>query len=123
MLNKYTVAITTDGSGDATVYLGSCIRGRIVAIKYEPGDIDTNADLVITGAISGVAILTKANCGTSDVWFYPRALANKVADGAASAITEVPVWVYQERVKVVVDQGDNAKTGAITLWVDEPVVG
>ena len=123
MLNEYSATITTDGSGDATVYLGSRIRGRIIAIKYVPGTIDTNADLVITGDTSGVAILSKLNAGASTVWYYPLAKSNQVSDGAASSITEVPVWIYNERVKVVVDQGTATKAGSITLWVDEPVIG
>lgn len=123
MLIEYTVTITTNGSGAATVYLGSRIRGRIVALKYAPGTIDTGGDLTITGETSAIPILTKANAGTSDVWFFPVAAANKVADGAASSLTEVPVWLYNERVKVVVAQGGDTKTGTMTLWVDEPVVG
>ena len=123
MLNEYTKTILVDGSGDATVYLGSVIRGRIIAIKYEPGTLSTNTDLVITGETSAVAILTKANCGTSDVWFFPVAVASKVADGGASTLTEVPVYLFKERVKVVVDEGGAAGLGAITLWVDEPVIG
>ena len=129
MLNEYTETITTHVSaGTATVYVSSNrqdgkIHGRIVAIKYEPGTIDTNADLTITGETSAVPVLTKANAGTSTVWYYPLAKSNQVSDGAASAITEVPVWLYNERLKVAVAQGDNSKVGAITLYVDEPVVG
>jgi len=123
MLNQYTVTITTNESGAATVYLGSCIRGQIVAFKYAPGTIATGATLTLTGETSAVAILTKANAGTSTVWFYPMAAGNKVADGAASSLTEVPVWLYKERVKVVVASGGDTMTGTITLWVDEPVIG
>lgn len=119
MIVEYTVAITTAADQTATVYLGSVIRGRVIAIKYEPGDIATGADLTITGETTGVAILTKANAGTSDVWYYPLAISNQVTDGAASAISEVPVWVYKERIKVAVAQGGVSKTGAITVYVDE----
>src|SRR3989304_5077435 len=119
ILNQYTATITTDADGGATVYLGSRIRGQIVAIKYEPGTIDTGADLTITGETSGIAILTKANAGTSNVWYFPVAAANKVADGAATTLTEVSVWLYCERAKVVMVQGGATKIGAITLWVDE----
>jgi len=88
-------------------------------IKYAPGTLDTGADLTITGETSGVPILTKADAGTSTVFYYPRAAANKVADGAASSLTEVEVWVLEERIKVVVAQGGASATGTITVWVDE----
>lgn len=123
MLNEYTATITTDGSGDATVYLGSEIRGRILAIKYEPGTLDNGADLAFTGETSEQPVLTKANAGGSDVWYYPLAPANKMADGSASSLTEVELWLYKERLKLVVAQGGDTKEGTVTLWVDEPVIG
>ena len=119
MLNEYSATLTTDGSGDCTAYLGSVVRGRVHAIKYVPGTIDTNGDLTITGETTSVAILTKANAGTSTVWYYPFAAGNKVADGAASTISESPVYVYKERIKVVVAQGGATAAGSITVYVDE----
>lgn len=119
MLMQYVETITTDADGAATVYLGSVIRGRIVAIKYAPGTIATGADLTITGETSGIAILTKANAGTSTVWFNPLAIPHKVADGSAFTDFGVDIWLYRERVKVVVAEGGNTFTGTISLWVDE----
>ena len=119
MLIQYTATITTHVSdGSATSYLGSCIRGRVVAIKYDPGSIATGAGLTITGETTGVVVLIKASAGTAIVWYYPVAAANKVADGSA-ATAEVEVWLYNERLKVVVASGGNSKTGTITLYVDE----
>lgn len=123
MLNQYTATITTNGSGAATVNLGSRIRGRIIAIKYVPGTIDTGATLTFTGSESGVPVLTKASAGTSTVWYYPMAAANKVADGSASTISESEVWLYQEALNLVVASGGDTKSGTVTLWVDEPVSG
>lgn len=119
MLFSYTETITTATGGAATVYLGHKIRGRVVAIKYAPGTIATGATLTITGETSEVAVLTKANAGTSTVWYYPVAAAHKVADGGASTLTEVPVCLFQERLKVAVTSGGDAKVGAITLYTDE----
>ena len=123
MLNQYTATITTNADGAATVYLGSRIRGQIQAILYAPGTLATGADLTITGETTGVPVLTKANAGVDNLWFRPMAPASKVADGAASTLTECPVWLYLERLKVVVAEGGNAGVGTITLWVDEPVDG
>lgn len=119
MLKEYTATLTVDGSGDGTAYAGSRITGRVHAIKYVPGTIDTNGDLTISGETTGVPILTKANAGTSPVWYYPMAAANKVDDAAASSLTEVPVYVLKERIKIVVAQGGASTTGTITFYVDE----
>ena len=119
MLHQYTISITTDADGAATVYSSRKITGRVVALKYAPGTIDTGAGLVVTGETTEVAVLTKASAGTSNVWYYPLAVSNQVADGAASAISEVPVWLHSERLKVVVASGGNAASGEISLFIDE----
>lgn len=117
MLQQTTTAIATDGSGDATVYLGSKMRGLLLALKYTPGSIETGADITITGETSGIPILTKENAGTSDVFFYPRALANAVADGAAGTNSQEYIPLAEERIKVVVANGGDSKEGSITaVW-------
>lgn len=117
----YQQNFTVDASGDAVVYFGKRISGRVIAIKYEPGSsgIDTNGDLTLTGEDSGVPILTKANAGTSTVWFYPRALANKNTDGAAATDFLVDIFVFSERIKLVVAQGGNATSGSMTIYTEE----
>tara|TARA_R100000808_G_scaffold8956_2_gene24947 strand:+ start:9133 stop:9504 length:372 start_codon:yes stop_codon:yes gene_type:complete len=115
MLFETSVEITTDSGGDATVYLGSNLRGFVMSIRYEPGTLATGADLTITGENSGVPILTVTNGGTSNVAYYPRALVNQVADAAAASTGTELIPLVDDRVKVVVAQGGNAVTGTITL--------
>lgn len=117
IFHKITAAIVTDGSGDATVYLGSKIRGMVLTIKYLPGTIATGADLVITGETSGIPILTEANLGTSNVFRYPRAPHNAVSDGAAGTTGTELIPIIGERIKVVVDEGGATKTGSIEVYI------
>jgi hypothetical protein len=121
MLRASEVAIAVSSGGAATVYSG-ILTGRILAIKYAPGTLDTGADLTITGETSGIAILTKADAGTSTVWFFPRILPNKIADGSAftDAAAEPP-FVFGERIKTVVAQGGTSLAGAITFYVQDDV--
>ena len=122
MIYGYEATITTDGSGNATAYVtvgtNRKLHGKVHAIKYSPGTLDTGADLTITGETSGVPILVKSNAGTADVWFYPRVIPNKNTDGAAFTDVEECIVVYDERIKVVVAQGDATKTGTITCYVN-----
>lgn len=113
MLFTDNTQITTDGSGDATVYIGSRILGFLVSIKYSPGTIATTADLTITGETSGVPILTVTNAGTSDVVYYPRALPNAVADASAGTASNELIPLVNERIQVVVAQGGDTNTGTI----------
>lgn len=118
MLEKVTADITTDASGDAIVYLGSRLRGRVHAIKYTKGSLDSGTDLVITGETTGVAILTDSPSDTE--WYYPRAFPNAVTTGAAGAVASEDVHVLNERIKVVVAQGGNAGVGSIEAYIDTP---
>src|SRR5688572_29633620 len=109
------VTITTDASGDATVYLGSVLRGYLVALFYRPGTLATGADLTITGETSGVPILSKSNLGTENSFLYPRALPTN-ANSLTGPLGTVPaerIPLVKERIKVVVAQGGNALTGSI----------
>lgn len=119
MLVKYEKTIATDGSGDATVYAASRARGIVKAVKYAPGTLDAGAALTVTGETTGVPILAVAAAGGSDVWFYPRRLVSKSADGAAATDAFAPIWVYLERIKIVVATGGDTLTGTITFYVDE----
>ena len=117
MIEAVSTAIDTDSSGDATVYLGTRLRGRIHAIKYEPGTIATGGDLTITGETTGVPILVKANAGT---WFYPRELVSLHTSGADATDAFTDIYAVLERIKVVVAQGGATKSGTITAYIDTP---
>lgn len=109
------VTITTDAGGAATVYLGSKIRGYLIALFYRPGTLDTGADLTITGENSGVPILTKANLGTGNSWLFPRALPTNAnsATGPLGTIPSERIPLMNEKIKVVVAQGGNVLSGTI----------
>ena len=119
MFSSSKIEIVTNSSGAATVHLthglSRKLNGFLVCIKYTPGTIDTGADLTITGEESGIPILTKANAGTSVVFYYPRALINAVADGAAATNASEFIPIKDERIQVVVANGGDTKTGSIEV--------
>ncbi len=111
------IAITTDASGNATVYLGTAavIRGYLVALIYRPGTMDTGADLTVTGETSGTPLLAKSNLGTGDSYFYPRALPTNAnsATGPLGTIPTERIPLLRERIKLVVAQGGNVGVGSM----------
>jgi len=109
------VTITTDASGDATVYVGTALRGYLIALLYRPGTLDTGADLTITGESSGIPILSKSNLGTGDSWLFPRALPTNAnaSTGPLGTIPSELIPLMKERIKVVVAGGGNALSGTI----------
>lgn len=121
MFSSAKVDITTSDSGAATVYLAPGtnrgLNGFLVCLKYTPGTIDTGATVTVTGESSGIPIITKASAGTSTVFYYPRALNNAVADGAAGSAGAEFIPIRDERIKVVIASGGNAKAGSIEAIV------
>ena len=108
MIQSVQVTIT----GAATGYLGSRIRGRVLAIKSDAA-LNAAYTVVITGNTSGIPILTAAAVSHNSVtWFHPRAIPNKVADGAAFTDASVDIPLYNESVKVVTSI---AATGTVTF--------
>lgn len=111
------MTITTTAGGAATVY-SAPLTGLLHALTYAPGTLDTGADLTITDEATGAALLTVSNAGTSGVTWMPRGAtvdtsnaASLYAAGGEPVEDRLPVV---GRVKCVVAQGGNAKTG--TLW-------
>lgn len=122
MIQQYSASIVCDGAGAAVVYAGSSIRGYVRAVKYVKGTLHNDTDIVLVGNTTGIAILTKANLGAgATAWFFPLAAGSKVADGAASTLTEVCPFVYMESIKCTVADGGAAGAGSIVVYVDEEV--
>lgn len=124
-IQRVSVALAVNASGDQTVNTTDNITGRILAVRYVvdgTNPLATGADFVITGAESGLPILTITNIGTSSTQFYPRQ-ATCDTSGAASlfaaggtAITDY-VALANEQIKIVVAQGGVSKVGTLIFII------
>jgi hypothetical protein len=124
-MERFTFALTTDAGGAATVTSNRPVNGRVQQIRYVPDGatpLDTNADLVITGEDSGLPVVTLTNIGLAAAGWAPRLATHDVAGAAALyaaggvAVLE-KIAIANERLKVVVAQGGNVKTGTLSIWV------
>ena len=113
------LAGTTAADGSLTLTGDKKVTGYLERIDYDYIDAATGSDLVITttGQAVSVPVTTVTDAGTSDVSWYPRTLANKVAD--ASAFTDVAekIFLANESIKCVVAQGGNAKQVRLLIYV------
>ncbi len=115
---RHCLDVTTDASGNATVYTSQPIVGAIIAISYVKagsGGFDDTVDFAITLETTGQNIWTESNV-TASKTVNTRVPAAK-ADGTASTLTEVPVHAAHERLKIAIAQGGNAKTGKFIVVV------
>jgi hypothetical protein len=117
---RHAVSLTTNASGAATGYTDR-VTGRVLAVVYTKADFANGVDFTITAEATAEPILTLTDQNASGV-FYPR-LGVHGSTGAAllyaaggTAVCE-PVAVANDRVKVVVAQGGDTKTGTVTVIV------
>ncbi len=122
-VQRHTVAITTDASGDGTG-LTPNVTGRIINVIYTKDGTtpyDAGVDVTVILEASGQAVWTGTDVNAS-VTIAPRQATHDTV-GAASlyASTGEPVedyiFVAFERVKIVVASGGNTKDGSFTVTV------
>ncbi len=115
---RHTVTVTT-GTATGTGYTPN-ITGRIVSIQYvKPGSnsYSDGVDIDITGDATGLIVWNDDDVNAS-VTVYPLAAAVKSADGDASALSEVPVVLVNERVKIAVASAGNGTAGTFHIVVE-----
>lgn len=120
-MRRYKVDVTTDASGNATAY-SPRIRGKIHQIEYVKVDFATGVDFTITGELTGVGLWTQTNVDASAIR-APRQPTHDQAGAVAlyaSGGTGVndKIAIVADRVKFVIAQGGNAKSGTFHIMVD-----
>jgi hypothetical protein len=119
-IRRFVVPVTVDDSGDAEFY-SPHIRGKIISIRYVKSDFADGVDFTITGEISGQGIWSEEDVNASATR-YPRAATHSTAGAAAlyaSGGTAVNDRIaLDERIKIVVADGGDTKSGAFHITVD-----
>jgi hypothetical protein len=116
-VNRQTVVVTTDGSGNATAFT-EVVTGRVISVQYvADGTVPyaSTVDFTITAETTGQAILSATDVSASNQW-APRQPTHTTAGAAslyAAAGTAVNdhICLANERVKIVLAQGGSAKVG------------
>lgn len=118
-IRRQSIAVTTSAGGAATVY-SNAVNGRILAIRYVKTDFDDGHDFTATLESSGESIMvgTDVNATTT---YYPRVQVTDAAGAGATLdgtrLLRDYVYAADDRVKIVVAQGGNAKTGTYIVIV------
>lgn len=111
---RKSVTITTDGSGDGTGYI-SVPHGRVMSLHYVKTDYADGVDFTVTAEATGEAIWSQSNVNAA-ASVYPRVAVHDVLGAAAlfaaagEAIVE-PIFMVNDRIKIVVASGGDTKTG------------
>jgi hypothetical protein len=121
-MRLYELTVTTDASGNATAYApsaGRC-RGLLESIQYEKVDYADGVDFTITDDETGESLWADTNINASEI-VRPRAPVMDQAGAArlyaagGTAVAERIAIV--SRIKIVIAQGGNAKSGTFRFIV------
>lgn len=113
-IQRDTVSVTTAADGSVTEH-SNVINGKIVSIRYVKTDFATGVDFTITAEATGETIWTQNDVNAS-VTVAPRQPTHSTAGAAAlyaatgTAVND-QIALANDRVKIVIAQGGNAKTG------------
>ncbi len=109
------VTIITAADGTATGYT-EAIRGRIVAFKYTKVDYADGVDFTVTTEDSLRDVWVDININSTES-VVPRLLCDGT-DGADLTAVYDYIRLFNERVKIVIAQGGNAKSGTFTVYYE-----
>jgi hypothetical protein len=116
--------VTTAADGSATVF-SPRTSGLLHSLHYLPDGTNpypNTVDMTITAEATGEAIASRSNIAAA-FSAYPR-VPTTAPDGTASAYAAAgeavrdKVGLANDRIKVVLAQGGNAKTGTFIALVD-----
>jgi hypothetical protein len=118
-MKRQLLTVTTDAAGDGSV-TGTAVIGKLYAIEYRPGTLDTGATVTITcEADTSKPLLTLTSAGTSNLIKYPRDLVHAVANGAALTGTaggDRAMPILSGAPKVVIAAGGDTLTGSVIVY-------
>lgn len=121
-LRRYTINVTTAADGSATAY-SSWVSGYINQIQYVKTDFADGVDFTITAEVTGQTLWAESDVNAAKVCF-PRQATHTTAGVAAlyaSGGTAVldKIALSRDRVKIVIAQGGNAKSGSFLIIADD----
>lgn len=121
-MRRFKIPITTAADGSATVY-SPRLAGKIHSLQYVKTDFANGVDFAVTADATGENIWTESDVNASAVR-YPRAATHSQAGAAALYAAGglgvlTPIGIANDRVKIVIAQGGNVKTGTVHILVDD----
>lgn len=123
-IRPLTVSVTTDGSGNATVY-SDAVNGKISQIRYVKdgsNGFTNGVDFTITLERTGETVWAENDVNASATR-APRQ-ATHGTDGAASlyasggTAVQAPIAVADDRLKFVIASGGSAKVGTFYILME-----
>lgn len=123
-IRRFETTVVTAADGTATAY-SPYLSGYLVSIQYVKTDYTDGVDFTITLEANGQAVWSESDVNAA-VTKAPRLAVHTVAGAAALyaaggvAVLD-KIAIGRDRIKYVLAQGGNAKTGKFVALVDDGV--
>lgn len=120
-MRRVKVSLTTAADGTVTGY-SPRVSGKLHSVRYSKIDFADGVDFTITNETTGEQLWAESNVNAS-ADRYPRAATHSTAGVASlyasggTAVQDRPA-LANDRIKVVIAQGGNAKSGDFYFYVD-----
>ena len=108
-----------DASGDATLESTAPVTGYVEKVVFKYVDTDDGTDFVLTGeGRFSEPIITVTDAGTgNDLFYYPRAFANRVEDASTADVAKI--LLVSQTLKAVVADAGTANTARILVYLSD----
>jgi hypothetical protein len=115
------ITVTTAADGTATAYSAKTYNGRIQCVDYIKTDFADGVDFTITTENTAHEVWTGTDVNASR-FMRPRSTVHDTTGGvlqhgSANPVVADYIPMVNERLKIVIAQGGNAKTGTFRLVV------
>jgi hypothetical protein len=123
-IRRFVVPVVTDGDGDAEEY-SPVLSGNLISIRYvKPGSgsYTDGVDFALTSEATGATLWAEDDVNASATR-HPRAATHSTAGAAAlyAAAGEAvfdKIALGRDRVKIVVADGGDTKSGTFHITID-----
>jgi hypothetical protein len=115
------IVVTTAADGTATAYSASTYNGNIQCVDYIKTDFANGVDFTVTTEVTEHTVWTGTDVNAS-AEMRPRSAVHDTTGavlqhGSSSPVVTDYIPMVNERLKIVIAQGGNAKTGTFRLIV------
>ena len=115
-----SVTVTTASGGGATVFTSEVYTGRIVNVIYTKTDFANGVDFTITTDLTAQNVWVESDVNASATRSPRQATQDTVGVASlyeAGESVEGPIYLVNERLKIVVASGGSVKTGAFRVII------
>jgi len=124
MLQEVRLAITTNGSGAATVNAVEASYGEVYAVKLAIGSLAATTDITLsyTNAPDAVdvTLLTLTDQSASALYYPRHQVHGSTGSGLTLDATQIAFAqpIIAGRLKAVVAQGGDTKSGVLLVYIE-----